>query len=125
MYLEVGGIECGGNLKSGTAELGGETFCRIESSTGWGEVEAVASVDMMRWGSNWNGLAVLILSIGRTDSRIDMSRKRLGRHEMIGRLNPAVSNTAEFSHQIFTFADLDMSDKIQTTTPHFISEVNI
>ena len=77
MYLEMGGIECGGNLPSGTAERGGVTFCRIESSTGWGEVEAVESVDMMRWGNIWNCLAVLIRIIGRMDSRIDMSRKRL------------------------------------------------
>jgi hypothetical protein len=91
VYFEKGGVECGGNLpvrNRQAGRAGGETFCRIESSTGWGEVETVISVDMIRWASNWNDLATLIWSIGRADNRIDMNRKTawaLAIRKMIGR----------------------------------------
>ena len=72
---QTGVSGCVGNRRRrpSTQAGGKETFCRIESSTGCGEVEAVVSVDMIRWGRKWNGLAGLIRSIGRTDRRIDMN----------------------------------------------------
>jgi len=110
---------------SGTVEPGVGTLCRIESSTGWGEVETVVSVDMTQRGDNCKDLAALIRSIGRADNRIDMKLKP---QEMIGRcIPPVVSNSAEFLPSDFHFAQsrhvLPRAIKIQSTSPSSVSKL--